>query len=227
MEKTPDFRYAIDRNDPEKKQVLLQAYKLLGLGHLLTPEMIKNAAGAMNFEGITKELLIKRGFVVLGLDGLPIQNLISKGCPISVHLHVKNSRPDIIENLSVPVEVAFKPSPDDFFLPSSNGKNLKDQEGMAQEYGEKLSKDVGYVKGIIGSVQNYTLMTFEFLRKYNVQLFGPDYLWRYARTNTEMVGAYAIHVGSFRNYGFTITAGQSFVGYANIFAVPLIVPGSL
>ena len=122
-------------------------------------------------------------------------------------------------------EVAIKP--DALFIPKSNNKTLRQQEGMVAKFSTDLSKKVKGVEAIIGEAPDYVELAFAHLDATGDRLFGEKYDYNYARTKTPTVGSSVALVGHFNAVdGLVVNHWHRGLGSSDVFASPLVVPKS-
>lgn len=128
------------------------------------------------------------------------------------------------------VEVAFYPDPKRFFIPGTEGRNLKTQEAIVVKDAEetRARTKLSTVDEIIPEeAATLTGITFEYLKQTGDWLFGPDYDHLYGRTKnptTEFGSNVAVVGGAIPDRGLNV--GDSYLGsdFGFIRAVRLVVP---
>jgi hypothetical protein len=178
------------------------------------------------FSDESRKALEDRGFVIYGLQGESIISLRDSGRKFQSDWH--RSYHEFEARTSKLSQVAINPNPDKFFIHGSNNKRLNTQEEMIAKFSKELtsgSNRVNGVRAIMGGAADYVELTFRHFDTTQSDLFGPDYNYKYTRTDTPTNGSNVAIVGHFSvDYGLRLDVWLRDRGNANVLAVPLVVP---
>ncbi len=186
------------------------------------PEKEATPVEVRRFSDEARAALKEDGYIINTLTGQSIASLREAGRKI---LRTWGNRYDLqFEALtSEQSEVAINPSR--LTLPNSNNKTLVQQEKMIKQFSIELGKKIPGVEAIMGGAPDYTDLAFTHLDATGECLFGENYNYDSARSNTPTADGLVALVGDFFSvHGTLVLHWHSVFGHAYDFAVPLVVP---
>ena len=221
-----ELRKTGDPHDQERADVVAAMLKARGKD-IPTPQVsaLKEAASVevKQFSDEVRSALIKEGHVIYQLAGQSIQDQIVAGRRFGYVVDAESVR-------TLPSrtgEIAFNPEPKKFFIPKSNNKTLNQQLAMIADYSQRLQEKLKSedLEAIMGQVPDYTSAIFLHFDATDKRLFGNDYGFNYARTQTPTGESRVARVGSFGAApGPRVRDWARDDGDGHVFAAPLVVP---
>jgi hypothetical protein len=191
-------------------------------GEDITPPKEATPVEVRRFSNEAKEALEEDGYIIITLTGQSIASLRQAGRRFCGY-----QDPQTQALTSMQSEVAFNPS--QLFLPKSNNITLTQQEKMIERFSQRLAEKTPGVEAIMGGAADYIDLAFTHLDATGNRLFGEEYDYDWARTNTPHLSSagYAVIVGCFsskKEKGLDVNSFEGDRGAPFVFAAPLVVP---
>lgn len=163
------------------------------------------------------------GLITLPLTRTSIKTEIETGKPFWTRWH--KDYPDFEALPSLASEIAINPVQP--HLLNSNNLPLADQIEMVSTYSTELQQKLKTktLLAIMGSASDYVELSFAYLARTGIYLFGQDFDYSFARTTTPITETTVANVGGFgADSGLIVLHSNKYIGGQGLFAVPLIVP---
>ncbi len=127
---------------------------------------------------------------------------------------------------SSPIQVAIWPTPEEFFLEESNRKAREEQELMIADFSKELSEKVLGVQSVLCEAPDLIEVVFQHLIETGEVLFGEDYGYANARTNTRLQNKDIIVGAHGRQRGLTVSTATT-KPRERLYVVKFVVPAQV